>query len=108
MDYDKGAANFAESDDDTAMKRAARLVNDRKPSTAMSSTSWVNWGAEQDFLGQPWDSTRIPLTKLEQMRRDPILAFGLMFVKVPLIRAPWYIKSADPRVAAAVDASLRR
>jgi hypothetical protein len=86
-----------------------RLVQDRKPSNAHASEgSWVNWGAERDFLGQPWDVTKIPLSKLEQMRRDPILAFALMFVKVPLVRAPWYIKCSDPKIAAAVDASLRR
>lgn len=85
-----------------------RLVQDRKPQTAASTGTWVDWDREASILGQPWDSTKIPLSKLALMRRDPILAFGLMFVKVPLIRAPWYIKCSDPRIASAVDASLRK
>lgn len=87
---------------------AKRLTNDRKPSTAASTGTWVDWSSESQFLGQPWDSTKIPLSKLEQMRRDPIIAFGLMFCKVPLVKAPWYIKCADPKIAAAVDSSLRK
>lgn len=103
-----GAANFAEGDEEARRRTAARLTQDRKPTTAASTGTWVNWASEEAYLGQPWDTTRIPLAKLEQMRRDPILAFALMFVKVPLIRAPWYIKCADPKIASAVDASLRR
>jgi hypothetical protein len=100
-------------DDQTeaARQRASkRLVQDRKPGAAAASSdsSWVDWNQESTFLGQPWDMSKIPLNKLEQMRRDPILAFALMFVKVPLIRAPWYIKCSDPKIAAAVDASLRK
>ena len=41
------------------------------------------------------------------MRRDPIIAFGLMFVKVPLIRASWHIDSTDPQRAAFVENCLR-
>lgn len=100
------AQNGTESEARNRIKE--RLTNDRQPSAAASSNSWVDWSMEQGVLGQPWDSTRIPLSKLEQMRRDPILAFALMFVKVPLVRAPWYIKCADPKIAAAVDASLRK
>lgn len=96
------------TESEARQRMADRLVTDRGPKTAASTGSWVNWGAEQSWLGQPWDNARIPLAKLEQMRRDPILAFGLMFCKVPLVRAPWYIKSSDPRIAAAVDGALRR
>lgn len=96
------------SDSEARQRAAKRLTQDRQPGAAASSGTWVDWTAEANVLGQPWDSAKIPLAKLEQMRRDPILAFALMFVKVPLIRAPWYIKSSDPRIAAAVDASLRK
>ncbi len=100
---------LAQNGDSAAVERQKkRLQMDRQPSAAASSSSWVNWSAESEFLGQPWDVTKIPLNKLEQMRRDPILAFALMFVKVPLIRAPWYVKCADPKIASAVDASLRK
>lgn len=90
-------------------KLAARLQQERKFASSMSQTgSWVNWGDMADLLGQPFNVTRIPMTKLEQMRRDPIIAFGLMFVKIPLIRAHWYIDSTDPQRAAFVDNCLRK
>ncbi len=89
-------------------KYAARLQQDRKFATSADQTgSWVNWGEWADILGQPFNVTKIPLSKLEQMRRDPIIAFGLMFVKVPLIRANWYIDSVDPQRAAFVENCLR-
>lgn len=103
-------AMFAQNGRSEAAARermAARLTTDRMPKTAASTGSWIDWNVEQSWLGQPWDNTKIPLKKLEQMRRDPILAFGLMFCKVPLVRAPWYIQSSDPKVAAAVDGALR-
>lgn len=77
------------------------------PTTQESSERWVQWGDMASVLGQPFDSTVISLAKLEQMRRDPMLAFGMMFIKVPIIRATWYIKCEDARVAAAIDGALR-
>jgi len=95
-------------DDTEARERVkSRLSQDRNPQTAISTGSWVDWDSAQIALGQPWDANKIPLSKLERMRRDPILAFGLMFCKVPLVRAPWYIKCSDPRIASAVDGALR-
>src|SRR3990167_835783 len=71
-------------------KLAARLAQDRKfVTTQTQSESWVQWGDMAEWLGQPFNVTKIPLNKLEQMRRDPILAFGLLFCKVPLVRAHW-------------------
>jgi hypothetical protein len=90
-------------------KYAARLAQDRKFATTMSQTgSWVNWNEMSEILGQPFSVTRIPLSKLEQMRRDPMIAFGLMFVKVPIIRAHWKIDSTDPQRAAFIDNCLRQ
>ena len=109
-----GMANFEDSARNTKnaeeiKKYAKRLAQDRKFATSMAqSGSWVNWGELADVLGQPFSVTQIPMSKLEQMRRDPLIAFGLMFVKVPLIRAHWYIDSVDPRMAAFVDNCLRR
>ncbi len=97
-----------ESVESDARSRISRLVHDRRPTTAASTGTWVNWSNASEILGQPFDMVRIPLTKLEQMRRDPMLAFGLMFVKVPLVRAPWYIRCTDPRIGTAVDRALRR
>jgi len=90
-------------------KLAARLAQDRKfVTTQTQSESWVQWGDMAEWLGQPFNVTKIPLNKLEQMRRDPILAFGLLFCKVPLVRAHWHIESTDPQRAAFIDYALRR
>jgi hypothetical protein len=104
-------APFAETNGSglvNAEKLRRRLAQDRRPSTRTQSDQWVNWSSMSDVLGQPFDSTRIPISKLEQMQRDPMLCFGLMFVKVPLIRAPWYIQSEDPQRAAFIDNALRQ
>jgi len=101
-------ASFAQSDEDSVARLRKRLAQDRKPTTQASSTGWVNWDNAAEILGQPFDSTKIPLSKLEQMRRDPILSFGLKFSKIPLISAPWYIKSSDPQRAAFIDYCLRK
>ena len=97
--------NLAETGPEERLQE--RFARDRGPSTRTATGSWVNWGSQAELLGQPFDSAFIPLSKLEQMRRDPILAFGLMFCKVPLVRAKWRINCADPRIAAAVDNALR-
>lgn len=90
-------------------KLAKRLAQDRKFATTQGQTgSWVNWGELATILGQPHDVNHIPMSKLEQMRRDPMIAFGLMFVKVPLIRASWDIKSNDPQRAAFIKNALGR
>jgi hypothetical protein len=102
-------ANFAENSNGNASERLKkRLSQDRRPSTALSTEQWVNWGAASEYLGQPFDASRIPLSKLEQMQRDAMLSFGLTFIKVPLIRAPWYIKSSDAKRAAFIDNALRK
>jgi len=106
-----GKANFSDENGRSqaaAEKLAKRLSQDRRPSTMTSSESWVNWDNMGDWLGQPFNVTKIPISKLEQMTRDPMISFGLMFAKIPLIRAPWYIKSSDPRRAAFVDQALRK
>src|SRR5574342_408781 len=89
-------------------KLAARLAQERKFATTMSQTgSWVNWGDMADVLGQPFSATKIPLSKLELMRRDPMISFGLMFCKVPIIRAKWKIESTDPQRAAFIENALK-
>ena len=85
-----------------------RLAQNRMPSTQAATESWVNWNGMGDYLGQPFSVTKIPISKLEQMRRDPMISFGLMFAKIPLITAPWYIKSSDPQRAAFIDNALRK
>lgn len=88
---------------------AKRLSQERRFVTTQGQTgSWVNWGEMAEVLGQPFNVNKIPMSKLDQMRRDPMIAFGLMFVKVPLIRAHWKIESKDPQRAAFVENALRR
>jgi hypothetical protein len=90
-------------------KLAARLAQERKFATTMSQTgSWVNWGDMSEALGQPFNVNKIPLSKLDQMRRDPMISFGLMFVKVPIIRARWKIECVDPQRAAFVENALKQ
>jgi len=92
---------LAQNGDKAAQSRLLnRLSQQRGPSTQEQSGNWIDWGSMGDVLGQPFDSTRIPLSKLEQMRRDPMLAFGLATKIIPLIRAKWYIHSTDPQRAA--------
>lgn len=85
-----------------------RLAQDRRPNTRTSTEQWINWSSLGDMIGQPYSLTKIPISKLEEMQRDPMLSFGLTFIKVPLVRAPWYIQSTDAKRAAFVDAALRR
>lgn len=105
-------ANFADTNGDgksaaEIRKYAKRLAQDRRFASTQGQTGgWVNWGSMAEYLGQPFDVTKIPLSKLEQMRKDPILAFGLMFVKVPLVRAKWDIECSDPQRAAFVKNAL--
>ena len=103
-------AKFADSNGNGSVedRLKKRLAQDRRPTTRSASDQWVNWNSMSDLLGQPFDMTKISLSKLEQMQRDPILSFGLMFIKVPLVRAPWYIRCTDAKRAAFVDNCLRR
>lgn len=107
-----GMANFEDSaknarNAEEIKRYAKRLAQDRKFATTMGQTgTWVNWGELADILGQPFSVTQIPMSKLAQMRRDPLISFGLMFVKVPLIRANWHIESNDPQRAAFVENCL--
>jgi len=80
-----------------------RLERQVGPSTAASTSSW-------SVIDPPRgsDHHRPPIAHLESMRRDPMIAFGLMFIKVFLARAPWYIRSTDPQRAAFIDAALRK
>jgi hypothetical protein len=82
------------------------LPMERGPSTASSTRDWRSIGSRYG-TGTP-DATRIPLDQLEQMRKDPILQFALVFIKSALARAPWRIVGNDPRRNAFVQKSLER
>lgn len=80
---------------------------EQAPSTRQQLGAFTNWRALQDSLGQPFNNERIPLSKLKLMRRDPMLAFGLHYQKMPKVKAPWYMKSSDVQVAAYMDGAIR-
>lgn len=93
------------------IKRAmsnAKILREEGPTSRQQTNSFVAWQRMADIMGQPFDVSNIPLSKLYQMRRDPMIAFALMFIRVPLVRAPWYIQCEDPKIAAFVDGALRR
>jgi hypothetical protein len=87
--------------------RSQNLTREKGPTTQQATTGFINWAGLQNVLGQPFSQLQMPFQKLYEMRRDPMIAFGLQYVKVPLIRAPWYIKCTDAQVAAFVDNALR-
>lgn len=82
------------------------------PTLRAQTASHVNWRQLADQLGQPFDAERIPLSKLRQMRRDPMIAFALHYIITPLVRARWRINAVDQngpnaQVAAFTDAVFR-
>ena len=71
------------------------------------------WTQFRDQLGPPFDSERVTITQCRQIRKDPMVSFGLHYLKVPLARAEWHIDAYDkngpnPQIAAFVDAALRK
>lgn len=108
------ASNNEVKIDSPDSKRAAEILKQRiigtkdpAPSTRQQTT-WVNWELLGQTLGQPFDTTKIPYSKLYQMRRDPMIGFGLHYIKTPLINAQWYIECEDAQVAAFIDNALRQ
>jgi hypothetical protein len=80
---------------------------EQAPSSRQQLGSFTNWRSVQNALGQPFNNERIPLSKLKLMRRDPMLAFGMHYQKMPKVKAPWYMESSDAQVAAFMDGALR-
>jgi hypothetical protein len=81
---------------------------EQAPSSRGQAQSWVSWKDLGRRLGQPFDAEQIPYSKLRQMRRDPMVAFGLHYIKTPLVRAQWRIECEDAQVAAFVDYAWRQ
>lgn len=96
-------------DEGEVEKRAKQIVSKREqgPTTASQTESYRFFDQQAAVLGQPYDVTHIPIDVLDIMQRDPMIAFGLHFKKVPLMRARWHIKSEDARIASFIDNALR-
>lgn len=93
--------------------RSSVQGKEQAPSSRQQVGANVNWNRVRDQLGDPFDIERIPLSRLRLMRRDPMLSFGLSFIKTPFARAKWYINAHDSngpnsQVAANVDWAIRR
>src|SRR4051794_15003712 len=82
----------------------AKIAVDQGPTSEMQ----VEWAKVARTLGLPYQWDEVPLPKLYKMRNDPMISFGLQFVKVPLVRAPWYIDGTDAQINGFVDSALRR
>ena len=85
---------------------------DQAPTTAQQTPTQDQWTAFSTQLGPPFYSERVTLYQMRQMRKDAMIAFGLHYIKVPLVRAEWHIEARDKngpnaQVAAFVDAALR-
>jgi hypothetical protein len=90
------------------ISKALRDSGDKSPSVRLQSEAYKFYQQSLERLGTPYDVTRIPLSVLAQMERDPMIRFGLHFHRTPIMRANWYIKCEDAQVAAFVDGALRR
>ena len=82
------------------------------PTVAQQTPAQDAWTAMSTQLGPPFDSERITLYQMRQMRKDAMIAFGLHYIKVPLARAEWHVEARDKdgpnaQVAAFLDAALR-
>ena len=85
---------------------------EQAPTVAQQTPSTDLWNRMRDVLGPPFDSERVTLYQMRQMRKDAMIAFGLHYIKVPLVRAEWHIEARDKdgpnaQVAAFIDAALR-
>lgn len=88
------------------------ISKDQAPTVGEQTTSKTDWTRFSTQLGPPFDSERITLAQCRQIRKDPMVAFGLHYRKVPLVTSEWHINARDkkgpnPQVAAFVDACLR-
>jgi hypothetical protein len=82
--------------------------NEQAPSARAQTDAYRFFQEQMDVLGRPYDVTRIPISICEQMQRDPMFAFGLHFIHLPVMRANWYIKCERADIAAFVDNAWRR
>lgn len=88
------------------------LSAEQAPTLAEQTPDQSTWQALRDTIGPPFDSERVTLAQLRQIRKDSMVAFGLHYIKVPHVMAEWHIDARDrngPNAAVAgfVDAALR-
>jgi hypothetical protein len=95
--------------DDSTKRAIAKEISGREasPSSRHQSDSYRFFQEQLLEQGTPYDVTRIPISVLKQMERDPMISFGLHFIRTPIMRARWYVQADDARVAAFIDNALR-
>jgi len=86
---------------------------EQAPTTGAQTQGDTLWQQQRDTLGPPFDSERVTLRQMRQLRKDSMIAFALHYRKVPIARAEWYIEARDKKglnaeVAAFVDACIRK
>lgn len=98
---------------DKAMQRAADMIRreaesgkDSAPSSRGSTL--ITPLTQLDVVSSRFDVTRIPLSRLRQMRRDPMIAFVLFFIYAHLLSAKWRMVSTNAQAAAFADNALRQ
>jgi len=90
----------------------AVLSGSEAPTTAQQTPEAQDWDRFRDSPGPPFDAERLTLAQMRQIRKHPMIAFGLHYRKVPIARSEWHIQARDKngpnaQVAGFVDASLR-
>jgi hypothetical protein len=114
QDMDKGKIEAAIVDPKDQDKQIKSVIGTEQAPTlaelSPDTNQWLQFGTQ---LGPPFDSERVTLTQCRQIRKDPMVAFGMHYRKVPLVRAEWHIDARDnngpnPQVAAFVDSALRK
>lgn len=95
---------------DADKARIAKDIQKREssPSTRHQSDLYQFFQEQILELGNPYDVTRIPISTLRQMERDPMIAFGLHFSRTPIMRARWMIECERADIATFIDKSLRK
>ena len=86
---------------------------EQAPTVAQQTPTQSQWSAMRNVLGPPFDSERVTLYQMRQMRKDAMIAFGMHYIKVPLVRADWHIEARDKdgpnaQISAFVDAACGR
>jgi hypothetical protein len=95
----------------TKLERSV-LGAEQAPTSAALTPGTTLAQLAQNVLGPPFDAERVTLAQMRQLRKDPMIAFGLHYRKVPIARAEWFIEARDKKgvnrqVAAFTDAALR-
>ena len=107
-----GAPEAQLTEEEAAQIRAQIGAKEQAPSSRVQAV-FQNWREVADQLGDPFERERIAISKLRQMRRDPMLGFALSFIKVPHMRAKWYMNATsnqgpNAQIAAHADENWRR